>query len=327
MQKFKFLTHENRDAYFNIASEEYLLKHTDGYYFYLWINDPAVIVGVNQNAIEEVNLTFTESENVKVVRRLTGGGTVYHDGGNLCYTVIAPYDSEMDNYRAFTAPVIGYLNSLGVKAEFSGRNDIVVDGQKISGNAQTVYKDRIMHHGTILFDTDFTFLTKALKPSKLKIESKGIKSIRARVTNVKEHIKNPITMQEFKDGLSAVFKKDCDVYEFSEKDLEQINKLIDEKYSRYEWNIGSSPKGDNNFTEKFPFGIFSLSFNTEKGVIKNPEIHGDFFSLKDVSILAKKLDGVKFNRLEVENALIEIGEYIQNADVKMVIDAMFSDKN
>ena len=173
MQKFKFITHDNTDAYFNLASEEYLLKQTDDYYIYLWVNDRAVIVGTNQNAIEEVNLSYTESAGVKVVRRLTGGGTVYHDKGNLCYTIIAPYNAEEDNYKKFTAPVIEYLKSLGVNASFSGRNDIVIDDKKISGNAQTVYKDRIMHHGTILFNADTEELSKCLNPSKSRCKVKG----------------------------------------------------------------------------------------------------------------------------------------------------------
>ena len=149
MEKFYFITHDNRDAYFNLASEEYLLKQKGGYYFYLWINDPAVIVGINQNAFEEVNLSYVQENGIKVVRRLTGGGTVYHDGGNLCYTVIAPYDKDVDNYRKFTAPVIKYLNELGVPAEFSGRNDITVDGKKISGNAQTVHGDKVKALGSV----------------------------------------------------------------------------------------------------------------------------------------------------------------------------------
>ena len=145
---YKFITHDNHNPYFNLASEEYLLKVKGGYYFYLWINSPSVIVGINQNTLQEVNLGFTERNGIKVVRRLTGGGAVYHDLNNICYTVIAPYDENVDNYKKFTAPVIEYLNSLGVKAEFSGRNDITVDGKKISGNAQTVHNGTIMHHGT-----------------------------------------------------------------------------------------------------------------------------------------------------------------------------------
>ena len=224
--EFKFLTHDNTDAYFNLASEEYLLKQTDGYYFYLWINAPAVIVGVNQNALQEVNLSYTQTNGIKVVRRLTGGGAVYHDLGNLCYTVIAPFSESENNYKKFTAPVIEYLNELGVKAEFSGRNDITVDGKKISGNAQTVYKNRIMHHGTILFSSDMTVLEKALNPNKLKIESKGIKSVRARVTNVSNCLKNPLTIQEFKLGLENKFLQTAKKHNFTAEDIQKINLLV-----------------------------------------------------------------------------------------------------
>jgi len=324
MQNFYFITHDNHDAEFNIASEEYLLKQKEGYYFYLWINSPAVIVGVNQNALQEVNLSYTESNNIKVVRRLTGGGAVYHDLGNLCYTVIAPYDADEDNYKKFTAPVIEYLNFLGVKATFSGRNDITVDGKKISGNAQTVYKNRIMHHGTILFDTDFTVLEKALNPNKLKMESKGIKSVRARVTNIKDHLNCEMTIEEFKQGLKEKFLSNCEEYSFSAEDLIAINNLKAEKYSRYEWNIGRSPKGKNEFTAKFPFGVFTLTFDTENGVIKNAEIHGDFFSKKDLSGLLARLEGVKLNKTEIENAFFDIEKYVSGASGKQIADAMFN---
>ncbi len=323
MIKFQFITHDNTDAYFNIASEEYLLKQTKGYYFYLWVNAPAVIVGVNQNAIEEVNLDYTQNNSIKVVRRMTGGGTVYHDEGNLCYTVIAPFNAEQDNYRAFTAPVIEYLNTLGVKAEFSGRNDITVDGKKISGNAQTVYKDRIMHHGTILFDTDMSVLSRAINPSKIKMESKGIKSVRARVTNVRECLKKDMTMAEFKNGLSKTFLSACSKYEFTDSDIDSINKLISEKYSTYEWNIGNSPKGKNEFTKKFAFGIFSLFFNTVEGKICDAEIKGDFFSKKDISALADALNGVRFEKKSIITALDSIGEYIDGAKAEEIADAIF----
>ena len=323
MQKFLFLTHDNTDAYFNLASEEYLLKQTDGFYIYLWINDRAVIVGTNQNTIEEVNLSYTESAGIKVVRRLTGGGAVYHDKGNLCYTIIAPYDSNEDNYRKFTEPVISYLNSLGVKAEFSGRNDITIDGKKISGNAQTVYKNRIMHHGTILFDTDASVLSSALNPSKLKMQSKGIKSVRARVTNVIDYLKDNMTIEQFKEGLKSQFLKDCDSYEFSDKDIKAIQKLVDEKYSTYEWNIGRSPKGENNFTKKFDFGIFTFIFDTKEGLIDNATIQGDFFEKLDVKEFSNTLNGVKFTKSELEKAFANVGEYISGADGKEIVESLF----
>ena len=323
MQKFYFLTHDNTDAYFNLASEEYLLKHTDNYYIYLWVNDRAVIVGTNQNAIEEVNLSYTESAGVKVVRRLTGGGTVYHDKGNLCYTIIAPYNADEDNYKKFTAPVIEYLKSLGVNASFSGRNDIVIDDKKISGNAQTVYKNRIMHHGTILFNADTEELTKCLNPSKIKMQSKGIKSVRARITNVLEHLPTKISIDEFKSGLKAQFLKDCASYEFSDSDYQKIQTLIDEKYSKYEWNIGRSPIGQNEFTAKFEFGIFTLRFNTQNGLIRDAEIFGDFFEKKSVKDLEKCLNGTKFNKTDIKKVLKNIGDYISGATACQIADKMF----
>ena len=323
--EFKFLTHDNHDAYFNLASEEYLLKQTDGYYFYLWINNPAVIVGVNQNTLQEVNLAYTETNGVKVVRRLTGGGAVYHDSGNLCYTVIAPYDESENNYKKFTAPVIEYLNELGVKAEFSGRNDITVNGQKISGNAQTVYNKRIMHHGTIVFSSNMEGLTRSLNPSKLKVESKGIKSVRARVTNVSEHLKEKITIREFKSGLAEKFKKIATEYTFTAYDIESIDRLVKEKYSTYEWNIGRSPKGQNKFEYKFPFGIFTLNFDIEEGKIKNAQIFGDFFAFHSVDEIAQKLNGISFTRNEVEVALNGIQKIIKGAEAKDIADKIFAE--
>ncbi len=323
MKKFFFLTHDTRDAYFNLASEEYLLKQTEGYYFYLWINDPAVIVGINQNAIEEVNLGYTERNGIKVVRRLTGGGTVYHDQGNLCYTVIAPFDKNIDTYREFTKPVIKYLNSLGVKAEFSGRNDIVVEGKKISGNAQTIYNGRIMHHGTILFDTDMTVLEKAINPSKIKMESKGIKSVRARVTNVKEYLGKEMDILTFKKGLEQEFLSSCEQYDLSDNDIKQIEKLVLDKYSNYEWNIGRSPKGKNTFVKKFNFGIFNFTFDTENGLIKNATIHGDFFNKKDLSGLTAMLEGVRYEKSALLTALKDIGEYVNGANGVEIVEAMF----
>ena len=320
--KFYFITHDNRDPYFNLASEEYLLKQTDGYYFYLWINAPAVIVGVNQNAFEEVNLSYVKENDIKVVRRLTGGGAVYHDSGNLCYTVIAPYDEQQENYKIFTAPVIEYLNSIGVNAEFSGRNDITVDGKKISGNAQTVFGKRIMHHGTLLFNTDPNALTKSLNPNKLKTQSKGIKSIRARVTNISERMQNSITIEQFKQGLTQKFLSFCEPYSFSQNDLEKIEKLVREKYSTYEWNFSRSPLSKSVFEKKFDFGIVNIHFDIISGLIKNPMITGDFFSLKPIELLEKQLENAPFSEQGLLKALKDVGEYISGANTDELVSAI-----
>lgn len=325
MQKFLFLTHDNHDAYFNLASEEYLLKQKGGYYIYLWINAPAVIVGINQNTLQEVNLAYTEEKGIKVVRRLTGGGSVYHDEGNICYTVIAPFNETENPYIRFTTPVIEYLNSLGVKAEFSGRNDICVDGKKISGNAQTVYDGRVMHHGTILFDTDPEPLSKSLIPNKLKTESKGIKSVRARVTNVRELLPVDMTAQEFYKGLCEYMSKDCEKYSFTDQDQKAINKLVKEKYSTYEWNVGYSPKGKNRIDGRFSFGTITITFDLKDGLIDNAQIFGDVFATGDLNTLAKELNGVKFSKPDIERVIENVGDYIKGATAKEIVENLFKE--
>ena len=323
MSDFLFITHDNHDPYFNLASEEYLLRQKGGYYIYLWVNAPAVIVGINQNTIEEVNLGYTEEHGIKVVRRQTGGGAVYHDLNNICYTVIAPYDENADNYRKFTAPVIEYLNSIGVKAEFSGRNDITVKGKKISGNAQTVVGGRIMHHGTLLFHTDMSVLSSALKPNKLKMESKGIKSVRARVGNIYDFLPQKTTAAEFLKGLSEYFKKSCEEYVLNEEDIAAINKLVKEKYSKYEWNVGRSPKAENSFEARFPFGTFRMDFDTVNGLMQNVRITGDFFSVKPIEELERKLEGTRFDKKDFARATENLSEYIVNAGGAELADKVF----
>ena len=324
MKKYYLITHDNNNPYFNIASEEYLLKEKDGFYYYFWINEPSVIIGTNQNTIAEVNLSYVEDKGIKVVRRLTGGGAVYHDLNNLCYTVIAPYNENEDNYKKFTAPVIEYLNELGVKAEFSGRNDITVNGLKISGNAQTVYKDRIMHHGTLLFDTDVSVLSGALKPNKLKTESKGIKSIRARVTNIIEWLPKKMDVNTFKKGLIEKFSKIAEEYCFSNADLDRINELKDEKYSTFDWNVGKSPKGKITFESKFDFGIVNFNFDVVLGKIENAKITGDFFSKKPISEMEEKLNGIPFDKKQVMQSLNGIEDYIVGATPIVIAEKLFN---
>ncbi len=321
MSTFKFITHDNTNPYFNLASEEYLLKQTNGYYIYLWVNAPAVIVGVNQNALEEVNLAFTAQNDIKVIRRLTGGGAVYHDLGNLCYTIIAPYNQSENSYKKFTLPVIEYLKDLGVEAEFSGRNDILVDGKKISGNAQTVYNDRVMVHGTLLFDSDISVLEKALNPNKLKMQSKGIKSVKSRVTTLRERLNMSLT--EFKKGLRDKFLTISSPYEFSESDLVAIDKLVKEKYSTPEWNIGYSPKGSVAFERKFDFGVLKFTFDLIDGKVQNAFISGDFFGKKGIDEFAKSLNGKEFSYREMNNAFSVISEYIDNAKGEDIVKKLF----
>jgi len=323
MEKFYFITHDITEPAFNLAMEEYLLKQKDGYYVCLWRNSPAVIIGVNQNAYKEVNLAYTDANNVKVVRRITGGGAVYHDLNNICYTVIAPYDENENNFQKFTAPVIEYLQTIGVTATLSGRNDLTVDGKKISGSAQTVYNKRVMHHGTLLFKTDVNALTNSLNPSKLKVESKGISSVRSRVLNLSDCLEKDMTVVEFMNNLERFFLKTCEKMKLNEEDFSAIKKLMQEKYSTYEWNMGRSPKGKISFEHKFDFGILSITFDIENALMCNVRIEGDFFSLKDVKELERKLEGSKFTLDQVKDRLHDLEKYIVGADLDEILSKMF----
>lgn len=191
------------DTAFNIALEEYCFKNLrdQDEIFLLWINEPSIIVGKYQNTIEEINTEYTREHGINVIRRISGGGAVYHDLNNLNYTIISNKDKGKEgfDFKEFSKPIIDTLAELGVKAEFTGRNDLEIDGQKFCGNAQAYIKDRVMHYGCLLFNVEFSALANALKVSKDKIESKGVKSVRARVTNILPHLKEPITVNEFSE--------------------------------------------------------------------------------------------------------------------------------
>ena len=187
----------SNDAYFNMAVEEYVFTHFSDDIFMLWRNEPAIIVGLFQNSLAEINLDYVKEKNIKVVRRLTGGGAVFHDLQNLNFTFVE--SNSKGNFRTFTQPIIEVLNGIGVDARFEGRNDLMIDGRKFSGNAQCVRNGRMLHHGTLLFDTAMTDMSNALKVNPLKFEDKAVKSVRKRVTNISEHLKSPMTVIQFAD--------------------------------------------------------------------------------------------------------------------------------
>lgn len=297
---------------FNLATEEYLLKHTDGEYVLLWVNSPAVIIGCNQNALEEVNLDYVKNNGVEVVRRISGGGAVYHDYGNVCYTIITSRTEE-DSYEYFSRGVIGYLSQLGVRAEFTGRNDISVDGKKISGNAQCVHRNRIMHHGTILFNSDMEAVQNALKPNKLKMQSKGVKSVRKRVINVCEVLPSPISVEEFIKGLAEYFSKTAALATLTDGQIEQIDRLAKDKYSSFEWNYGYSPVASAKAEMRFNYGTVQASFRVEDGKLQDVVFTGDFFSQKEISGLNHALNGVLYAEKSVLDGLENVGEYIVGA--------------
>lgn len=324
-----YIYNKNTNPYFNLAAEEYVLKEFQEECFMLWRNEPSIIVGKNQNTLAEINLDYVRQHKIPVVRRLSGGGAVFHDLGNLNFTFIVNEDvSSFSDFKRFTQPIIDVLRKLSVNAEFSGRNDITIDGKKISGNAQYYYKNRILHHGTLLFSSSITDLSAALKVRPIKFEDKGVKSVSKRVTNISEHLKEPITIEQFIDLIMNHIREQTggsEMYEFTQEDIKKIEKLVKEKYSTWEWNFGTSPDYSFKNEKKFTGGTVEVNLNVEKGIIKDIKIYGDFFGKYDVSEVENLLKGVKHSEEEVRKVLsnIDMNDYFANITVDNLIEVMF----
>ncbi|MEJ8766486.1 lipoate--protein ligase [Oceanobacillus sp. HCA-5259] len=299
------------DPMINLAIEEYILENfgeTDTYLLF-YVNGPSIIIGRNQNTIEEINTDYVEANNIKVVRRLSGGGAVYHDEENLNFSFITKDDGEsFQNFQKFTQPIVDALNERGVPAELQGRNDIAVEGRKISGNAMFSTRGRMFSHGTLMLNSKIDELTKALKVNKIKIESKGIKSIRSRVANINEYLEDKLTIEEFKEMiLKHVFNvddvKDVPQYVLTDEDWEKIHEISRNRYQKWEWNYGKSPSFNIQESHKFPAGLVDVRLNVKKGIIEDCTIFGDFFGIGEIKDLENKLIGLRHDRKTIEAAL------------------------
>ena len=315
---------EKTNPYFNLAMEEYFLKNTKEDLFLLWRNESAIIVGKNQNTLSEINYEYVKEHDIKVVRRQSGGGAVFHDLGNICFTFIACNNNHFSDFKRFTMPIVDALKGLGVNAEFSGRNDLLIDGQKFSGNAQYNYKDRVMHHGTLLFSSEINDVSAALKVKPIKFEGKSIKSVKARVTNISEHLKVPMDILEFKDLImDCLYKTNTDnkYYTLSELDINNINKLVEEKYNTWDWNFGHSPKYSLYNELKYPGGNVEFNLNVEGGIIKDIKFFGDFFGKCDISHIENLLLNTKHEEESLKTILnsININDYFLGADTDVLV--------
>lgn len=320
-----YYINNNKDPYFNLAAEEYLITNpniTDEILL-LWQNNNTIVIGRNQNTIEEINNEYVRSKKINVVRRLSGGGAVYQDLGNLNFTfIINKSKDNTRNYALFTKPIVNVLQSLGLNAQFSGKNDILVDDKKISGNAQYIHKNRILHHGTILFNVDMQMLPKVLKSDLDKLESKGIKSVQARVTNILPLLKPPITIAEFQNLIIEQLRstKNTKIMEFSAEMIAAIELLANTKYRTWDWIYGKSPDFALKHKTLFPGkGTIHVWMNVKAGIIESIKIYGDFLGSAGTTSLEKKLEKQKYNLETVTNI-------IQDTNIRDIFGENFLEK-
>lgn len=324
----KIVINENTSLSFNMAAEEYLMKNFDDDIFMLWRASRSVLIGKNQNSLAEINYDYVKENNIDVVRRLSGGGTVFCDLGNTNFAFIVTDNTAFSDFRRFTRPILEVLQSLGVNAEFSGRNDLTIEGKKFSGNAQYKYKNRLLHHGTLLFSSDLSDLVKSINPPKIKYESKGISSIKSRVTNIAEHLKTPLDIMEFRQLINEHIKKvekNAEFYHFNEVDINEIKKIEAERFSTWTWNFGSSPKYSGHHAIKFSHGLVEVYYESKKGILTGVKFYGDFFSKEDVENVEKLLLNTPHTEVCILKALsaIELDNYFKGISPSEITSLFF----
>ena len=311
----RYLESPSRDPYFNLALEEYVFERMDKSksYFMLWQNDNTIVVGKYQNTAEEIDQAYVDAHHIRVARRLSGGGAVYHDRGNLNFTFIVDRaDAPGLNFKVFVRPVVEALARFGVHAEFTGRNDLTIDGMKFSGNAQYARRGRLLHHGCIMLDSNLTSVADALRVKEAKFDSKAVKSVRSRVTTINAHAPAPISMEDFKGALKecAMASGELEPCTLTEEDLAAIRKLRDEKYATWAWNYGCSPAYDMRREMKFPAGLVTAHLSAEGGKIKAVRFYGDFFGGElgelEGAMVGLPLDGHLTEALEA----LRVGDYM-----------------
>ena len=308
------------DPSINLALEEYCVRNLnmENDYLLFYINEPSVIIGKHQNTIEEINSDYIKSNNVHVIRRISGGGAVYHDHGNLNFSFMTKHSNKsIHNFKLFTDPVVKVLKKLGIDAELNGRNDITAGGRKISGNAQFTDTKSMFSHGTLLFDSNLDDVVKALNVQTDKIESKGIKSVRSRVANISEFIGNKMNIYEFKEIiLESLFggSDKIEFYRLTEKDYEGVRKLTENKYRTWDWNFGRSPEFNIQKKKRFEFGLIDARLHVKDGRISEFRIFGDFLGHGELETVEKKIIGLRYEEKEIYDILsgTDLNHYLGN---------------
>lgn len=324
----RYLETGSTDPFYNLAFEEVVLRHRrEGNYLILWQNDNTVVIGQNQNAEAEINRTFVEAHGIRVVRRTTGGGAVYHDLGNLNYSFITDAgDAASLSMQEFTRPVVEALQGLGLSAETSGRNDILVNGRKVSGTAQRLLKGRVLHHGTLLFDSDPDMVAGALHVDPAKFVSKGAKSVRSRIGNIRSQLPRDMELPEFWSYLKKTLSGSGVLEDtLTTEELEEAETLRREKYATWEWNFGRSPQFDLMNKRRFTGGTLETGVRVEEGRIVQIAFYGDFLGVSPLEPLTKALEGCPFRREDAAAVLdqFSVGELFGTITQEEVLDTLF----
>ena len=307
-----FIDNQSRDGAYNHALEEYLIKNLKRELFMIWQNDNTVLLGRNQNPYKEVNWDYMKETQAKLVRRPSGGGCIYTDKNIVQYTIITK--KEEDSLRKFTEPVVNYLNEKGVKAEFTGRNDIIVDGRKISGNAQ--YKDRelMIHHGSIIYQDSSIDIGKLLTPAKLKLAKKSLTSVKSRITSLKSMMNMDIAMfiEELKNYIKNYYHIN-ENYVLSADELEKVEEIRKNKYANDEWTYGRYGKFDKVHSFMNDACVMDIYLKEKNNLIEDIRIDGDYFGEKAKEELENIFVGVKLEKDDLIGALsgIDMSEYIE----------------
>ena len=325
----RYLKNPSTNPYYNMAFDEYCLESLpiDEPVFFLWQNRPAVIVGFNQEVNTEVNLDYLKENGIDLVRRVTGGGAVYHDLENLNYTIVGRSEDQERDYPEYASIMAKALQTLGVPATLSGRNDILVEGRKVSGFAKRVCKNRLMVHGTLMYNVDVDVLTHVLNPSTTKLQSKGIASVRSRVTNLCNYLPELSDIQAFKNRLEEILSNNYSdaEYKLSETDLVHIQQLTDEKFATWEWNYGRSPKATLVHSARLACGTVEIHLTLAENRIASCRFGGDFLGNLPASDVEKALTGIPYEINEIRKCLskIEINRYFDRVLVDDLLEMMF----